>query len=168
MINPAQEIRNELKKRGINSRRVSVRCSHSSLDIRIKDLSVCAEEISKIAKQFERVDRCQYSGEILAGGNFFVSVCYSFDAGKEAEQTDLYKEILTEVKSALEPLKDDGGGVELRGGAWAFLRNNGVGYQTTLPWTDNYWDLFWRAEELALEIYRATVQGKLKNNPKGF
>lgn len=166
MINPAQEIRNELKKRGINSRRVSVRCSLGSLDIRIKDLAVCAEEIREFAQQFERVDRCQYSGEILSGGNFFVSVCYSYDAEKAAEETDLYKSILAQVRAALETLKDDSKGVELPGGVWAFLRQNGVGYQTTLPWTNNYWDMFWRAEDVTLEIYRATIQGKIKNNPQ--
>jgi len=40
----------------------------------IKDESIDKEAVEKIAYPFEEVDRCEVTGEVLAGGNTFVFV----------------------------------------------------------------------------------------------
>ena len=49
----------------------------SSLYLTIRDPEVKKSEIKDIALKFERVDHCQFSGEILSGGNRFVDINYS-------------------------------------------------------------------------------------------
>lgn len=75
----AKIIREELKKElGLNRTKVSVRSPHwGSIIIKIHDPSVDFAEVEKIAKKQESIDRCAASGEILQGGNTFVSVKYS-------------------------------------------------------------------------------------------
>lgn len=78
-LSAAQQVRNELKtKFGITSRDVSVReenCGYSrSLRVRIKNPKARLLEIKEIATKHERVRYCQYSGEILSGGNFYIDV----------------------------------------------------------------------------------------------
>ncbi|MCD8875437.1 hypothetical protein K2V74_14030 [Mammaliicoccus sciuri] len=71
----AKEIRTELKKElGYTNRQISVKNNWSSIDVVIKDDSVDREAVEKIAKPLEEVDRCEVTGEILAGGNTFVFV----------------------------------------------------------------------------------------------
>ena len=86
-----KEIRTKLKEaHGITSRQVSVRIRHgSSINIDINDPSVDIKEVENIAKGYESVDRCEFSGEILAGGNTFVFVDYTAkakDAAYEAKK----------------------------------------------------------------------------------
>jgi hypothetical protein len=95
----AREIRRELKERGI---RASVRCRHcgysDAIDIRIKDLGADYEEVERIARSHESVRRCEYSHEILSGGNRYVSVSYDYDAkdAGRAHYTDLAVRLLNE------------------------------------------------------------------------
>ncbi|WP_436890275.1 hypothetical protein [Mammaliicoccus sciuri] len=71
----AKEIRTELKKElGYTNRQISVKNNWSSIDVVIKDESVDREAVEKIAYPLEEVDRCEITGEILAGGNTFVFV----------------------------------------------------------------------------------------------
>lgn len=76
----AKAIRTALKSQGITSRQVSVRSSlysmGSSIDITIKDASIGLTTVEDIAKGHEHVRRCELSGEILNGGNRFISVDY--------------------------------------------------------------------------------------------
>lgn len=160
MINPAENVRAELKKRGINSRRVSVRCSCHSLDIRIKDLSVCADMVREIAQQFERIDRCEYTHEILAGGNFFVSVCYDWKAESMVKATDDFKALHNEIEAKIQAIQRDSEGADLPGGVVAFRHNMGSQLKAIVPWTDNYWDHYGSSEDLALDIFRARLQKK--------
>jgi hypothetical protein len=80
----AAEIRAALKGLGLSSRQVSVRASNfslgSSIDVRINDPDVPLSRVSEIAKQHEHVRHCEITGEILGGGNRYVSVEYSADA----------------------------------------------------------------------------------------
>ena len=80
----AKAIRTALKSQGITSRQVSVRSSlysmGSSIDITIKDASISLTRIEDIASGHEHVRRCELSGEILNGGNRFVSVDYGHGA----------------------------------------------------------------------------------------
>lgn len=76
----AKEIRKRIKDElGLNSRKVSVRgrpCTYSSaIDVTIK-VPVAKSPIEAIAKGAESIRRCEYSGEILSGGNTYVSVTY--------------------------------------------------------------------------------------------
>lgn len=70
-------IRAQLKAKGWNRTHVSVRGSHSSIDVTILTTAARISEVKEIATQFESISRCEYSGEILCGGNTFVRVQYS-------------------------------------------------------------------------------------------
>ena len=89
----AQGIRNGLKRAGIPSRAVSVRSSSfsmgSSIDISVKDISVRLDIVKAIAQQHEDVRRDEYTGEILGGGNRYVSVSYDSDALRSASDAYL-------------------------------------------------------------------------------
>ncbi len=77
-------IRAGLKKRGWTSRQVSVRgrpCTYSSsIDVVIKDARVPLKVVERIANEHEHVRRCEFSGDILGGGNTYVSVEYASEA----------------------------------------------------------------------------------------
>lgn len=80
----AKEIRKALKEHGWNARKVSVRSDYFSMgsEIRvvIKDPAVDLETVEKIANEHESISRCEITGEILSGGNRYVSVRYSEEA----------------------------------------------------------------------------------------
>lgn len=84
----AARIRKTLKAAKIaNTRQVSIRARSyslgSSIDVVIHDHTVDIKEVRTIAQSAEHVRRCEYSGEILSGGNRYLSVSYS-DAAAEA------------------------------------------------------------------------------------
>jgi len=95
----AKTIRGILKEKGIKA---SVRMSSgSAINIYIQDLAVDYEEVRAIARSFEKIDRCEYTHEILAGGNDFVFVNYDYEvlnaeAQKYNEAADQYMEELEE------------------------------------------------------------------------
>jgi hypothetical protein len=81
----AAEIRAELKRaHGWTSRQVSVRAEYfsmgSSIDIVVKDPAVPLPTVKAIAARAESIRRCEITGEILSGGNRYVSVTYSHAA----------------------------------------------------------------------------------------
>lgn len=80
----ARTIRAEYKANGWNRNHVSVRASNysmgSSISIEIKSPTVDIEKAAGIAKRIaEKISRCEITGEILSGGNRFVSVRLSDD-----------------------------------------------------------------------------------------
>jgi hypothetical protein len=80
-MNEAKEIRVELKnKLGYNSRQVSVRTDGCAIRVNVKDKSIDLKPIKEIARKYEDISRCEYTHEILSGGNTFVFVNYSWDA----------------------------------------------------------------------------------------
>lgn len=84
----AKIIRKRIKDElGANSKQVSVRSSSysmgSSISVRIKDPSVNYAAVEAIANRQESISRCEYSGEILSGGNRYVSVEYDSGACDE-------------------------------------------------------------------------------------
>lgn len=90
----ARQIREGLKAAGIPARAVSVRSESysmgSSVYVRIKDTTAaCFATVEAIATAHERVRRDGY-GEILGGGNMYVSVDVDHDAIVEshAEHVD--------------------------------------------------------------------------------
>jgi len=76
-VRPAQALRAALKAAGFNARRVSVREDHSTLRVTIRDASASLSKVADIAEPFEKVHRCEASGEILCGGNVYVQVAYA-------------------------------------------------------------------------------------------
>lgn len=74
----AKMVREELKKIGYSSKMVSVKsgCTGYSdfIRITIKDLSCDKDKINAIALKFKSIDYDERSGEILAGGNTYISV----------------------------------------------------------------------------------------------
>lgn len=105
----AKLIRAELKTLGITSKQVSVTCRSGSIDCYIKDLSVEPEVVEKIAKKYENVRYCEYSQEILQGGNTFVFVQY--DSGVETGflRSDKGKELVQSLAKHLEELEQGQG-----------------------------------------------------------
>lgn len=76
---PAQTLRAALKAEGFNARCVTIRQSHSSLHVTIRDASASLSKVKAIADKFSVVRHCEATGEILCGGNTFVNVAYSDD-----------------------------------------------------------------------------------------
>ena len=102
----AMAIRKELKKQlGVTSRQVSVRSRNSgydeAIDIEIKDLTVNKMKVEEIASRYEYIRRCEYSGEILAGGNTYVFVTLDYVALSEAKE-----ELLEVAKKIIDDNKD--------------------------------------------------------------
>lgn len=80
----ARLIRTELKSRhGWTSRQVSVKSDSysmgSSIDITIKAPGISIAAVEEIANGQERIHRCEMTGEILGGGNRFVSVSLDWE-----------------------------------------------------------------------------------------
>ena len=83
----AAEIRGNLKKfYGITSRQVSVRAKSfsmgSAIDITVNDPAVDIREVRNAADSKEKIRYCEYSGEILSGGNRYLSVGYGRKAAE--------------------------------------------------------------------------------------
>jgi len=104
----AANIRKELKKQlGVTSRQVSVRSRNSgydeAIDVTIKDLKVNKAKVEAIASKYEYIRRCEYSGEILAGGNTYVFVRLDYDALSKAKEEllEVAREIINNNKDLL-------------------------------------------------------------------
>lgn len=84
-VDHAANIRKTLKsKHNISSRQVSVRADSfsmgSAIRVRINDANIAIDVVKAIASSAESIRRCEISGEILSGGNRYLSVSYSQDA----------------------------------------------------------------------------------------
>lgn len=77
-----EAIRKTLKEKGYNSRRVGVTyqiAGYSAIiRVTIKESGIAKSEIENIVKHFNEIDRDERTGEILEGGNTFVSVNYDY------------------------------------------------------------------------------------------
>lgn len=74
----AVKIREDLKQRGYNSRKIGVRyefCGYSSaIRVTVKDDNIDIEEVRGWLKKYESIDRDERTGEVLQGGNTYISV----------------------------------------------------------------------------------------------
>ena len=95
------QIKKELaEKLNVKSSCFSVRVEYSSINIEIKCPKIELEEVEKIVNKYESVSRCEYSGEILSGGNTFVFVDYSWDLRKEMYNSEEFeKQVINLVKN---------------------------------------------------------------------
>jgi hypothetical protein len=82
-VESAKRIREELKKLGWSSRKVSVRSDSfsmgSSITVKVLVPEVPLAKVKAIAERFERVSRDERTGEILSGGNRYLHVEYSYE-----------------------------------------------------------------------------------------
>ena len=75
-LSEIEGLRADLKAAGYNARKVTVRRSGDSLYVTIRDALVALSTIQPIAEAYSHVRRDERSGEILCGGNTFVTVEY--------------------------------------------------------------------------------------------
>lgn len=92
----AKEIRGLYKANGIKA---SVRSDAISIKVEVKEGSV--KKATELATKFERISRCEATGEILSGGNFYVSVVPC-----QEMQDAFKKEILEKLAESSESLKN--------------------------------------------------------------
>src|SRR3990172_189848 len=104
----AAEIRAAYKARGWTDRQIGVRANYfslgSSIDITIKDGQIPVHEAKKIAEGKERISRCEMTGEILGGGNRYVSVSVS-----QAAQQLKARRYIEAVEAAIDKLPENDG-----------------------------------------------------------
>jgi hypothetical protein len=110
----AARARAMLKRLGYNSRKVSVRCRHSSVIFTVRDASVDLGAVHAVADTVRRVRYCEYSQEILSGGNTFTDVETTDDVKRELSEPFLF--------AAFEAIKEARG---LRDGCCAVIEVSG-------------------------------------------
>ena len=157
---PAQRLRLALKSAGFNARQVSVRYPHSTLHVTIRDASVSLTKVRTIAGAFESISRDYATGEILCGGNTFVSVEYA-DA--------LVDPVKATILATLDPAPNDEY-VALPGGFRAMKctrEHGGASHVWDVRMEGRGFDLYnnlavgvtWAAERLAIAYLDATASG---------
>lgn len=86
----AAKIRTALKAQGITSRQVSVKSESfsmgSAIDITIKAPGISKSRVEKIANAYEQISRDEVTGEILSGGNRYVTVNFDWKLLYETAQ----------------------------------------------------------------------------------
>ncbi len=100
------EIKKEIKTTlGYNTRDLSVRVDHSSINISVKSCDVSVAKVTAIVEKYRSVDRCQYTGEILSGGNTYVFVSYSHKMEIVEELFNKIMEITTKYRDTFDTSK---------------------------------------------------------------
>lgn len=100
---PAAIVRAALKNElGLNIKQVSCRMGSGGgcINVEVKDPTANLEAVKEIAKRQEKLDRCEYTYEVLSGGNTFVFVSWSSSA--LTERGAPYVEKVAEVIAQLE------------------------------------------------------------------
>lgn len=156
----AKQIRDGLKVLGLSSRQVSVQADSNGANVRIKDFSVNFNQVKELAKQFEEIRRCEYSGDILSGGNTYISISYDWQAEKALKESQEYKDHLNWVTDKLFDLKENVG-IELVKGFKVFKHYNGYGYHVEVDYSDRPWIGFNGVSELAFELFVQLQQKSL-------
>lgn len=98
-----KEIRKQLKETlGYNAKQVSVRQSRSQITFTIRDSAVDQKTLKEFGANFESISRDYATGEILCGGNTFISVVYADTVRKELVDT-----VIEQVKKAVAKITDN-------------------------------------------------------------
>lgn len=135
----AKTIRREIKAElGLNARQVSVRCRTGSIDVTIK-VPHAKKPIQAIAARQEIVRRCEYSGDILSGGNRFVSVSYgagAFDEIIKAHELVAVAERALAKPRYIMDIEGQGAGLSVgeNGGATLWLDGSNIGHSLDNGW----------------------------------
>lgn len=150
----AAQIRADYKRHGWSAQDISVRIDTysmgSSIDVRIKHPNVVSFTVAKaLAERHESVRRCEYSGEILSGGNRYVSVSYSHEAAKAIEAQ--YADVLAAADRALTADPSDNS-LHPIGQTGYLLGKSANGYGRSL-WKDGHITEAYNALGLALSLH---------------
>ena len=138
----AAAIRAEYKRKyGWTARDISVRIDlysmGSSIDVRIKNPSVNFEVAKQIAKGAESISRCEISGEILSGGNRYVSVSYSHEAADviKARYADVLNDAAAKLIVPVRPTRRVvvGSSIGWTGSTGSLLASRNRSHGTTSP-----------------------------------
>ena len=150
----AASIRAALKAKGWSTRKVSVRSHYysmgSSIYVTVKDPDIPLSAVEAIAEPHEHIDRCAYSGEILSGGNRYVSVDYSHDAADAIRAR--YAPLLDATATALAADENDRSLHPL--GETGFLLGRGYHGNNFSLWKDSHIAEGYRPVDLALALHR--------------
>lgn len=83
----AQQIKKLLKEKYlINPKYLKIKTTYSKIDIRILHHSVDADLVENELKHLEKINRCEVSGDILSGGNFFVFIQIAAEIPEEIKK----------------------------------------------------------------------------------
>ena len=100
----AQEVAAKLKAVGITNKQVSCRGDYNSISCRVKDLRIDLELVERIAGEYQKIDRCERTGEILAGGNTYVSVTYDFETELEHSKSEKFQQLKNQIQAKLDAI----------------------------------------------------------------
>ena len=153
----AEIIRGELKKLGITSRDVSVRAKKNGVDISIKNFKIKPSILKKLADEHEHIRYCEYTNEILSGGNFFVSVSYDWQAEKAEKEKPEYKVLREEIQTIFYTLKPDGSGKTIKDTSIIFKDHNGC---ASLNRHDKWVKSVHSVDEIAFNEYIYRITGE--------
>ena len=159
----SDKIRAVLKTQKITNRQVAIRTrSSQSVDVRVKDFSIDIEQLKQQVAEFESIRYCEYSQEILQGGNTFVFVEYDWKAVSALKASDEYKKLAAFVASKLSQIETGSStGVEIVPGFVVFSSHNYNGsYQISAKYTDQSWIIVHGIDGVTFELFTATKQGK--------
>ena len=156
-----QEVAAKLKAIGITNKQVSCRSDYNSINCRIKDLSIDPEVVERIAYEYEKIDRCEYSGEILAGGNTYVFVTYDYDTEREHSKSEKFQQLKSKIKQKLDEVS--GNRCADIYGAAAYYAQNGA---LVLSWEkangSNEYEGMHNLESLTWSVYVKLANGTFK------
>lgn len=160
----SKQIRSELKAVGISSRQVGVQSDSNGARIKVKDFAVDFNLVKQLAKKFESIRYCQYSGEVLSGGNTYISVSYDWEAEKAVKSSQEYQDHLNWVLDKLSILDSKTStGIELVEGFKVYnFQNGGGGYQVEASYSDRPWIGFHSKTDVAFELFVRLKQKQLK------
>lgn len=162
-VERAAEIRRKLKAMGFSSRKVGVKVRYSMYDavieLKLKDIALPVSKIEEIANKQEHIYECERTGEILAGGNTFVRVNYSWEAEQAAKTLPRFKDLVCAIKEAQtraeksECIEDiENYSIYKIGHKWHYKNNKGCDYKR------NSLMMFFSPEQLALEMMKGVAQ----------
>jgi microcompartment protein CcmK/EutM len=128
----AAKIRTALKGYGYTSRDISVKSESfsmgSAIRVTIKNAAVPLSLVRLVAEAHEDISRCSVTGDILSGGNRYVTISFSTEA-----RAALAAKHLPAVEAAIATLREDPNDRSLHPvatapGALVGLDHNGYGY----------------------------------------
>lgn len=157
----AQEVAAKLKAIGITNKQVSCRGDYNSINCRVKDLSIDLEVVKNIAEEYEKIDRCEYSGEILAGGNTYVSVTYDYDTEREHSKSEKFQQLKAEIKQKLDAISGNLC-AELFGAVAYRTPTNNLCLSWEKPNGSNEYEGYHNLESLTWSVYVKLANGTFK------
>lgn len=149
----AAAIRADYKRHGWSSRDISVQSDSfslgSSITVRIKNPNVSISVAKALAERHEVVRRDERTGDILGGGNRYVSVSYSHEAAQAIQEK--YADVLNAAAQALQADPNDNSLHSIAGTPFLLGRGcNGFGYSL---WQDGHITEANEAKYLATTIH---------------